>query len=200
MADELTWKMVAQRLDAMGRGAKNKLAKKLEIDASDLSRRLKRNGEPTASQAKAIEAFLSGDSSGAPATEPVRAATRRLPVFGYAAAGGEDYVALASDAMLDEIELPAGLVRGEAFVVRTRGESMYPRLRSAEPMVVETQIAPAREDAVLVQLKNGSGLVKEYRGQKDGYLFLWQYNPEKEIRIPLIEVANISFAWPWRRH
>lgn len=198
MADELTWKTVAERLEEKGRGAKNQLAKALGLDASDLSRRLKRSGEPTASQAKLIEAFLAGGQAADP--ERPRIPTRRLQVFGYAAAGGEDRVALASDMVLDEIEVPAGLIRSEGFVARLVGESMYPRLRSGENMIVETSVPPVREDAVLVQLRDGTGLVKEYRGQKDGHLLLWQYNPERELKIPLTSVERISYAWPWRRH
>ena len=206
MADILTWQEIGERLNDMGRGAKNQLAKKLGLDPSDLSRRLKRSGEPTASQAKLVNDFLEGrgegdDDAGA-ATIACGASGRRLPVFGYAALGGtegSDRIALASDQVLDHVEVPAGLVRGEAFLVRLVGESMYPRLRSGEQVMVERGVGPVRNDDVLVELTDGTGLVKEYRGQRDGYLFLFQYNPEQEVRIPLTQVRKLHAAWPWRR-
>lgn len=197
--DILTWRTVGDRLSTMGRGAKNRLAKKLAMDPSDLSRRLQRGGEPTASQARMILDFLDAPSGGSDTgVEPVED-RRRLPVFGYAALGGEDRVALASDQVLDFAEVPAGIVRGEAFIVRLTGESMYPRLRSGESVLVERGVPPVRNDEVLVELTDGTGIVKEYRGQKDGYLFLFQYNPEGEVRLPLTQVRNIHAAWPWRR-
>jgi phage repressor protein C with HTH and peptisase S24 domain len=203
MADILTWEAVAERLVPLGRGARNRLAKRLGMDPSDLSRRLKRGGELTAAHAREIEAYLEGAGaepeptrSFAPTTAP---ATRRVPVFGYAAAGGEDRVALASNQILDYVDVPSGLIRGRAFIVRLVGESMYPRLRSGENVMVEEDVPPVRNYDVLVELTDGTGLVKEYRGQRDGYLFLFQYNPEQEVRIPITQVRKIHTAWPWRR-
>lgn len=203
--DILTWRVVGERLQERGRGAKNQLARRLNIDPSDLSRRLKRSGEPTASQAQVIEAFLDGEADAAQESMsfalPAGSAPppRRLPVYGYAGLADEDRVALASDQVLDFVDVPAGLVRGEAFIVRLTGESMYPRLRSGEQVIVERGVPPVRYDDVLVELADGTGMVKEYRGQKDGYLFLWQHNPEREIRLPLTQVRRLHAAWPWRR-
>ena len=199
MTNIQTWQDVDDRLKNLRRGAKSRLARYLDLDPSDLSRRLKRKGEPTASQAKRIEAFLEADPA-AEQAEPVQVANvQHVPVFGYAAAGGDDRVALASDQILDQVAVPNGLLRGDAFIVRLVGESMYPRLRSGEAVMVERNVPPVRNDDVLVELTDGSGLIKEYRGQRDGYLFLFQYNPEQEVRIPLTKVQSIHAAWPWRR-
>ncbi|MFN4176449.1 helix-turn-helix transcriptional regulator [Phenylobacterium sp.] len=197
MTDILTWSEVARRLEGMGRGARSQLAKRLGLDPSDLSRRLKRAGEPTASQVRKIEEFLEGMAPAEIAALPPGAI--RLPVFGYAAAGGEDRVALASGQVLDHVEIPPGLVRGDAMIVRVVGESMYPRLRSGESVLAERGVPPVRYEDVLVEMADGTGLVKEYRGQRDGYLFLYQYNPEKEVRVPLTQVRALHAAWPWRR-
>lgn len=202
MANVLTWNAIGDRLSEMGRGAKNQLAKKLGIDPSDLSRRLKRGGEPTASQLAIVQAFLDGEPAEA-AGEPVSfrpaTATVNVPVFGYAAMGGDDYVSLADDRILDVVTVPAGLVRAGSFIVGGVGESMYPRLRSGEQMMVDVDVPPIRYDDVLVELNDGTGLVKEYRGLKDGYVLLFQYNPEKEIKLPLTKVRKMHHAWPWRR-
>ena len=222
MVDDWTWATVGDRLEGLPRGSKNKLAIELELDPSDMGRRIERSrrrktfapgkdssAEPTAAQARTIEAFFQRRGSQAaddmpppPAPTPRQApveASRRIPVYGYAAAGDEDRVAMASNQVLDYVDVPVGLVRGEAFIVRTVGESMYPRLRSGEPVLVERGVPPVRNDDVLVELADGTGLVKEYRGQRDGYLLLFQYNPERELKIPLTQVRKIHSASPWRR-
>jgi phage repressor protein C with HTH and peptisase S24 domain len=139
----------------------------------------------------AIKSFFGDDQPAAPTYV-------RLPVFGYAAAGGADRVAMASDQVLDYVELPAGLVRGDAFGVRVTGSSMYPRLFDGETVIAERNVPPVRNREVVVELSDGTGLVKEYRGQKDGVLFLFQYSPEEEVRIPLVKVRAMHSAFRWR--
>lgn len=198
MPNSLTWPAIGDRLAAKGRGAKNQLARTLDMDPSDLARRIKRGGEPTASQLAKIEEFLEG--SAAPETSAtVTQLTRRIPVYGYAAAGGEDHVAMATNQVLDYVDLPANLARGDAFIVRSTGESMFPRYKSGEMALIEVDVPPVRNDDVLVELNDETGLLKEYRGQKDGYLLLWQYNPERELKIPLTKVRRMHAAMPWRR-
>jgi len=199
MADILTWRAIADRLEEKPRGAKNQLAKKLGLDPSDLARRLKRDTEPTASQLEVIQSFLAGEAGASGESAMPARSGQRVRVFGYAALGGDDRVALASDQVLDEITVPAGIMRPGAFILRLVGESMHPRLRSGEQVVVEPDIPPVRNEDVLVELRDGTGIVKEYRGQKDGYVFLFQYNPEREIKLPLTQVSRMHAAWPWRR-
>lgn len=142
-------------------------------------------------EAAAITSFFGEDGAHAPRSV-------RLDVYGYAAAGSDDRFSIATDQVLDEIEVPAGLVRGPAFGVRVAGGSMHPRLFDGEIVIAERGVPPTRNKEVVVEMRDGTGLVKEYRGQKDGYLFLFQYNPEKEVRVPLTQVRVMHSAFRWR--
>lgn len=178
---------IRKRLDETGR-SQISLAKHLGKSKDSVSRLLKGERDLKADELAAIRTFFGDDKPAAPTHI-------RLPVFGYAAAGGTDRVALASDQILDYIELPAGFIRGEAFAVQVAGGSMYPRLFDGERVIAERDVPPIRNKEVVVELTDGTGLVKEYRGQKDGFLFLWQYNPEEEVRIPITKVRRMHFAW-----
>lgn len=138
-----------------------------------------------------IKEFLGDD-------QPMAPTTKQIPVYGYAGAGGDDRVVIASDQVLEYIEIPAGMVRGDAIAIRVAGESMYPRLFSGEMVIVELNVPPIRNKDAVIELKDGSALVKEYRGQKDGVVFLFQYNPEREVRVPLIDVVAMH-AVKYRR-
>jgi len=122
----------------------------------------------------------------------------QIPVYGYAAAGGGDRVAMASDQVLDRIEVPAGLTRGQTIAIRVAGDSMEPRLYSGELVIVELGVPPNRGGDCVVEMRDGSALVKQYQGAKDGFVFLFQHNPEQEVRVPMIDVRAIH-AVKYRR-
>ena len=115
----------------------------------------------------------------------------QIPVFGYAAAGGGDRVAIASDRELDRIEIPAALAKGQTIGIRVAGDSMEPRLFSGELVIVELGVPPMRNRDCVVEMKDGTALVKEYRGMRDGVAFLYQYNPAEEVRLDVIQVKAI---------
>jgi phage repressor protein C with HTH and peptisase S24 domain len=150
-----------------------------------MSRLVNSERELTPSEIALVETFFNDN---APPSEPP---TVRVPVYGYAAAGGDDRVALGSSEILDHIELPSGLVRGEVIAIRVVGDSMEPRLFSGETVIVSLNVAPARYGDCVVELKNGTGIVKQYRGRRDGHVFLHQYNPEREVRLAEQEVRAI---------
>ncbi len=68
---------------------------------------------------------------------------------------------------------------------------MEPRLFSGETVVVALNVTPTRFGDCVVELKDGTGLVKQYRGRRDGYVFLYQYNPEREVRLREDEIRAI---------
>lgn len=181
---------IRRRLEETGR-TQAALARHLGKSKDSVSRLLNGMRTMDVDELEGIKTFFGDD-------RPPEPSFIRLPVFGYAGAGGEDRIALASDQILDYVELPAGLARGDAFGVRVAGESMYPRLFSGETVIAERNVPPVRNREVVVELTDGTGLVKEYRGQKDGVLFLWQYNPEQEVRIPLTRVRKMHAAFRWR--
>lgn len=135
-------------------------------------------------EAEAISAFFGED-------QPAGPTFVQIPVYGYAAAGSDDRVSIASDQVLDRIEIPAGLTRGEAFAIRVSGDSMEPRLYSGELVIVGKGVPPQKNGDCVVELKDGSAVVKQYRSQKDGVVFLHQLNPDREVRLEAVKVRAI---------
>jgi phage repressor protein C with HTH and peptisase S24 domain len=116
---------------------------------------------------------------------------QQIPVFGYAAAGGGDRISIASDQVLDRIEVPLGLSRGDAIAIRVMGDSMEPRLYSGELVIVGLGVPPMRNGDCVVEMRDGSAIVKQYKGQRDGAVFLAQLNPGEEVRIDASKVKAI---------
>lgn len=174
---------IRDRLAETGR-TQAALARHLNKSKDSVSRLVSGHRKLEADEADAIKAFFGDGQDNTPVFQ-------QIPVYGYAAAGGDDRVAVASDQVLDRIEVPVGLSRGEIIAVRVAGDSMEPRLYSGELVIVGLGVPPNRNGDCVVELKDGSALVKQYRGQRDGYAFLFQYNPEKEVRVPLTQVKGM---------
>ncbi|WP_312139396.1 S24 family peptidase [Brevundimonas sp.] len=176
---------------------------------AEIKERLKRSGSTQAALARAIgkskdsvSRLLTGqrsmDADEAEAIRDFFAIGReegpqfiQIPVYGYAAAGGEDRVAFADEYILDRIEVPMGLVRGDAVAIRVAGESMEPRLYSGETVIVGLGVPPRRNGDCVVELRDGSALVKQYVATRDNVVYLHQLNPDKEIRVDATKVKAI---------
>lgn len=159
----------------------------------DYATRLMAKSELLPSEADAVEAFFHGAAAAAGGPAPLR-----VPVYGYASAANGDHISLAEGRVLDEIELPSGMVRGDVMAIRVVGDSMEPRMFSGELVIVAKDVAPARYGDCVVELMDGSALVKQYRGRRDGKVWLYQFNPEREFAIDAVEVRTIH-AVAWRR-
>lgn len=190
----MPWRMrgseILDRLTRTGR-SRSALGRHLGKDIHYV-RRLIEKPELTPSLAAQIEDFFADEVA------PLEPATIRVPVFGYAAEGGDERISLANDHVLDEIEIPLGLIRGDAFGVRVSGDSMEPRLFSGETVIVARKVAPARFGDCVVEFRDGTALVKQYRGQRDGKVFLYQFNPEREFPVEGALVKSIH-AVAYRR-
>lgn len=194
MEDPRTWTDVAERPEMTERGAKHRLAKKLGMDPSYLGRKLGQKRSLTLVEADAVRAFLNGDEAG----ERLPPAGRRVPVYGYApsAADGEgdrsDRIALGPGEALDWTELPAGLnPRGDCYVVHTVGSSMEPRIFEGEVLLVLLGQPPLRNGDVMVEFNDGSGVVKSYRGTRDGRVWVHQFNPDQGRSYPAGDVKAL---------
>jgi phage repressor protein C with HTH and peptisase S24 domain len=172
------------RLDDAGRKQVD-LARHLGKSVHALNRLVHSDRELTASEISQVDTFFNDNAA------PAAPATIRVPVYGYASATDGDRVSMSSDQILDHIELPNGMARGEIIAIRVAGDSMEPRLFSGEIVIVGRNVAPSRFGDCVVELRDGSGIVKQYRGSRDGYVFLHQYNPDKEIRLRADEVRAI---------
>lgn len=173
-------KEIGDRLRREGR-TNAALARHLGKSVHAVGRLTKSPRELPASEAAQIEVFFNG---AAPEPEMIH-----IPVFGYAAAGGQERISLAANDVLDELEIPLGLVRGDAFGVRVAGDSMEPRLFSGETVIVARKVAPARYGDCVVEMGDGTALVKQYRGQRDGKVYLAQFNPPEEF---FVEGASVK--------
>lgn len=192
MDDFTDWRAVAERLETMPRGSRNKLARALGMDASYLKRKLDAGGNLTVLQAKAIDAFMAGDEVEPLAPPPPETTSRRVPVYGYAAASGGDRLTLNTGEILDWIELPMGLSpRGDVFVVRALGSSMEPRIFDGESLVIQRAVPPTRDRDALIEFNDGSGVVKTYKGQRDGKVFAHQYNDDRQLQYDATSVKQL---------
>lgn len=181
---------IRRRLRETGR-TQAALARHLGKSKDSVSRLLSGYRNMDVDELHAIQDFF-GES------EPAHPDYVQIPVYGYAAAGGTDRVAIANDQVLERIEVPYGLTRGETIAIRVAGDSMEPRLYSGELVIVELGVPPNRGGDCVVEMKDGTALVKQYQGIRDHYAFLRQLNPDQEVRLPLTQVKAIH-AVKYRR-
>lgn len=101
----------------------------------------------------------------------------RIPVVGMAQLGDNGYLA--------ELETPTGFGDGHipfpaksssAYALRCRGDSMKPRIKNGEFVIVDPGLTPAPGDEVLVKSKDGRVMVKELLYIRDGMAHLLSVN------------------------
>jgi phage repressor protein C with HTH and peptisase S24 domain len=183
----VTWKDVSAQLSTLGRGSTARLADHLEMDRSYVSRLLKGDQPLTVPQLNGVVTFFENNPNGQ-GTTPINTkresqSRTRLPVYGYAAAGGEDNFVFNEGEIIDWLDLPMGLALGpgEYIVVIPYGSSMEPRIFPGEPQVVRLNFPPARDKKAVIEFNNGTAVIKNYRGQRDGRVFAEQFNPPKTL-------------------
>lgn len=179
---------IPDRLRRAGK-SQSDLARWLNLDPSSLTKTIKGLRRLKADELFKIEAFFDqapepsrGVGEGAPARWRAPT-TRRIPIYGYAAAGGDgERVALATGQVIDWIELPPlWQGSGEFFGVRVLGDSMEPRYHAGEIAVARAGLPPRRDADVIAEFNNDTALLKTYKGARDGRVFLQQWNPEKSL-------------------
>lgn len=158
------------------------LARHLDLDPSSLTKTIKGERRLRADELIKIEQFFGEtfdrDNVVESLSERRRTAPKRIPVYGYAAAGGSERIAMNPGQVIDWVEAPPlwnGV--GDLAVIRIIGDSMEPRYFAGEAVTARLGLPPARGQDCLIEFNDGSGLIKSYRGQRDGFVFAWQYNP-----------------------
>jgi phage repressor protein C with HTH and peptisase S24 domain len=174
---------IKARLAAAGR-TQAELAEFLDMKIDATNRLINGSRRMQSADAELIESFFGGARRQAPAG--------RIPVFGYAAAGGDDRIAWADDTVLETLEPPIlqGGLRPDA-AVRVIGDSMEPRLYAGERVYVRFNVPPARGQDCIVELLNGQAMVKTYEGGRDGVIFLRQFNPDRQVTVARSQVRAI---------
>lgn len=111
------------------------------------------------------------------APAPALRASRQIPVVGEVKGGDHGY--------LEELQYPVGHGDGTvdfptsdpmAYALRVRGDSMHPRYRAGEFVVVEPSVEALPGDDVVVALVDGRKLLKELGWWRDGELQLLSVN------------------------
>lgn len=174
---------IRTRLNETGR-TQMALARAVGKSKDSISRLLKGERSLDVDEAEQIQRFFGDDQPRAPVFI-------QLPVYGYVAPGALDRVSIEPDQVLDRLEIPSGLLRGEGIVVRVPGDTMEPRLYSGETVIAGRNVPPQRLGDCVVELKDGTAMVKQYRGQRDNVVFLHQHNPDQEIRIDATKVKGV---------
>jgi phage repressor protein C with HTH and peptisase S24 domain len=115
---------------------------------------------------------------------------RRAPIVGIAVGGPDGYVNI-DDYSSDP----------HAYAIRVRGDSMRPRIRSGEYIVAEPSHQAQPGSDVVVKLKDGRAVVKEWLWVRGDEICLGSVNDGfPPMTIPLAEVESIhkvAAILPW---
>ncbi|HXQ42072.1 MAG TPA: S24 family peptidase [Candidatus Udaeobacter sp.] len=116
---------------------------------------------------------------------------RDLPVMGAVKGGAEGFYFNEGDAK-EIVVRPPGLAGvSNAFALYVDGESMEPRYYAGEMLYVNPNRPVTRGCFVAVEMIDGQGLIKQFVRRNDEQLVLAQFNPPKEIRLPIDRVKRI---------
>jgi phage repressor protein C with HTH and peptisase S24 domain len=160
-------------------------ARKFDLDASYISQLLNGHrgfGERSARKIEQKMGLPEGyfdrtDMESNAEEAPPLAPPRRIPVVGTAQLGDNGY--------WSELEYPPGHGDGyillptrdpSAYALRCRGDSMKPRIRDGEFVVIEPGSRPMPGDEVLVRSKDGRVMVKTLLYVRDGRVHLLSVN------------------------
>ncbi|MDR1162657.1 MAG: helix-turn-helix transcriptional regulator, partial [Candidatus Accumulibacter sp.] len=127
---------------------------------------------------------------------PTLGRSRKVPVVGTSQLGDSGFWA--------ELNTPVGFgdghipfpVRSErAYAVRCKGDSMKPRIKDGEFVIVDPDQSPVPGDEVLVKSSDGRVMVKEFLYRRDGFVHLLSVNEEHgKISIAESEVEKLHYV------
>lgn len=115
-----------------------------------------------------------------------------IPVIGDAVLG--------MDGLIDMMEFHAGWLRiysddKEAYGVRVRGDSMWPRIQSGEFVLIEPNTKVAPGDEVFIRTRDGHNMIKIMTFNRSGdYQFNSVNNDHKPITMRMDQIDKIHFV------
>lgn len=93
-----------------------------------------------------------------------------IPVLGEVAAG---YPMFATENILDYEEISAALAtQGEYFALRIKGDSMLPRMRDGDVVIVRRQPSADDGQTVVVLVNGDTATVKKFQKRPDGIMLI----------------------------
>jgi phage repressor protein C with HTH and peptisase S24 domain len=162
----------------------------LERDAGVVSRIMAGRRPLKAEELRKIRAYFESD---APAAEPERTADEdlRMPIYG-SARGGLDGDFIDTLNPIGWRPVPHWMLGVQSpAAIRISGESMEPRYFNGELLWADPSKPVRRKDFVLLEFKDGRGLVKRYVGPKGDAIEVEQLNPAKRLSIPRDELRRV---------
>lgn len=189
-------KDIPQRLRLMNRRQAD-LARHLQLDPSSLTKTLNGQRRVQPAEVIAIEAFFGEKlvlATVAPQT-PRRRAAGKPQLFGYAS-DDHQRIAFAPDKVTLEVEPPPfwdGV--GELAYVRQIGEEMEPRYLQGEVIPIRLNVPPAKGGDCLVELTDGTAILRTYDGQRQGSVFVKQYNEPRLTALLATQVRALHAVW-----
>lgn len=164
------------------------LAEKLGTDTGNVSR-LERElqgytsetlkAAATALGVSVAELFTSSPGVGESNPPMYDFAVRRIPMVGTAQLGPDGY--------WSELEYPVGHGEGyvqyqskdpNAYALRVKGDSMRPRIKPGEYVIVEPNVQVQPGDEVLVKTRDGRAMVKVLHTRRSGHVELLSINED----------------------
>jgi transcriptional regulator with XRE-family HTH domain len=118
---------------------------------------------------------------------------RRIPIVGTVSADATGtWLALAP-------ALPSGFIEYEsadpaAYSLKVSGDAYHPRIKNGEYVICEPGHEVGPGDEVLLKLKTGPSLIREYAFERDGAVAFYAVNNGTARRtIPLDEIESMHF-------
>ena len=134
--------------------------------------------------------FPGGEAALAPA--PLAIGPRDLIPVRSAGRGGNEQEMFLQDGPIDYIRRPPSLAHvRDAYAIYMVGESMYPRFRPGQILHVNPFKPPQPGTGVVVTLKSGAVLIKEFVRHGAKTLSLCQYNPAEDLAYPQNEIEAL---------
>ena len=135
------------------------------------------------------------DPASAPPQPPVIVTpsipVRDLPVMGTVEGGSGNVYFNEGEAKEYIIRPPSLTGVSNAFALYVHGESMEPRYYAGEVLYVNPNRPLTKGCFVAVETTDKMSLIKQFVRRSDDLLVLTQFNPPKEIRIPVAQVKHI---------
>lgn len=116
-----------------------------------------------------------------PTTHRAMTYDSKVPVYGFAAGAGERIAFNEGQATRFVSIHPNQVGHQYAGAAEVIGESMIPRYRPQEIVYFVRNRHPVRGSDVVVELSDGTAMIKEYDGQRQGQLWLREYCPEERV-------------------
>lgn len=148
--------------------------------------------DATGATLDAFSSLVAGARTLAPSMAPRSAAPRRVPLIGFAQAGGEGFFddgGYPVGGSWDEVSLP-DIADANAYALEISGDSMAPVFRDGDMVIVSPAAPTRRGDRVVVRTQAGEVMAKQLARQSARRIELRSLNPEHpDYSFDLNEVA-----------